>query len=294
VTMDFEGVGIVLVNYGSVDQISESFNHPERFPGANVVVVDNFTTEAERSSVLARAIENQWLALTPETNTGFGAGCNLGVEAARRAGCDRILLINPDADIDTVSASLLLDAVDDDPMTLAGPRILKPDGSLWSAGMDLDLDTGDMRPWRVRDEYPNSATMPWLSGACLMLSIELFDAVGGFDESYFLYWEDVDLCARVIAAGGNLQVVDGAVATHAVGGTQGQGKSETYYYYNIVNRARFAVGHLEPADRQRWRRSAPKSAWRIVRRGGRRQFVRSLAPWRAWWRGLRDSDYLAN
>ncbi len=288
--MAFENVAFVLVNYGSIELLSRRFEQ-SAYPGALTVVVDNFTTESERAAVVQRSAQFGWLAVTPETNTGFGGGCNLGVEAARAAGCRQVVLLNPDADIDPASVELLLAAVRADPMTLAGPRVVKPDGTLWSAGMDVDLRSGDMRPWRLRWQNPQAKTLPWLTGACLAFDLALWDVVGGFDESYFLYWEDVDFCVRAVGAGAKLALVEQATATHAVGGTQGAGKSEIYYYYNIVNRSRFARGHLAADVRRRWRQTAPRAAWRIVRRGGRRQFLQSVRPWRALWRGLRDSDY---
>ncbi len=70
---------------------------------------------------------------------------------------------------------------------------------------------------------------------------ELWDLVGGFDESYFLYWEDVDLSWRIVAAGGRLAVAEDLTAFHAVGATQaGSTKSATYVYYSARNRLRFA------------------------------------------------------
>ncbi len=88
--------------------------------------------------------------------------------------------------------------------------------------------------------------MFWVSGACFAISARAVAPVGGFDEDYFLYWEDVDFSRRVRAAGGSVRVIlDTASAVHDEGGTHddrpaGRAKSETYYYYNIRNRLLFA------------------------------------------------------
>jgi GT2 family glycosyltransferase len=128
-----------------------------------------------------------------------------------------------------------------------------------------------------------------------MVSAELWDRVGGFADDYFLYWEDIDLSHRVLAAGGRLEVSATATAIHAEGGTQGINshasgtpKSTTYYYHNIRNRLLFAAIHLSAADVRRWRRTAPRVAWEVLLEGGRRQLIRSPRPIIAAARGLRD------
>jgi len=88
-------------------------------------------------------------------------------------------------------------------------------------------------------------TPPWLSGACFAMHRDLWTTVAGFDDDYFLYWEDVDLSYRVVKAGGRLAVRQDLVAVHDVGGTQHdvtqRAKSSTYYYYSCRNRLVFAA-----------------------------------------------------
>ncbi len=120
----------------------------------------------------------------------------------------------------------------------------------------------------------------------------LWEALGGFDERYFLYWEDVDLSWRARGLGAQLLVVRDAVAVHDEGGTQQPShqreRSASYYYFNIRNRLLFAALHLDAAARRRWRQTALGAAYDIVARGGRRQLLRSRAPWQAAMRGTRD------
>ena len=274
-TSTFTGLAVVVVNFGS-HALLETHLGPmtSQLPGARIFVVDNWFSPEERDAVTQVAESRDWTLVPLDSNTGFGTGCNHGVAAAIAAGAQEILLINPDATIDADSTTALLHAVRVDPMALAAPRILKADGNLWSAGMDISLASGDSRGWHRRSEFGHDTTIEWFTGACLMLSAALWEASGGFDDDYFLYWEDVDLSARVQSAGGRLELVPEATAHHDVGGTQVSGssaaKSELYYYYNIRNRSLFARKHLALADRRRWKDSARKSAWAIVLRGGRR------------------------
>ena len=65
----------------------------------------------------------------------------------------------------------------------------------------------------------NPVTVDWVSGACMMIRREAFDAVGGMDEGFFLYWEDADFCRRLQRAGWRTMYVPHALATHVGGGS---------------------------------------------------------------------------
>jgi GT2 family glycosyltransferase len=294
--LNFDGFAIVVVNYGSHALLSENLaSMSPHLAGTQFVVVDNWYSEEERRATESLCAVHGWTLVALDTNTGFGTGCNRGAAVALSAGAQELMFLNPDAVIDAPSARVLVDAARAQPMALVAPRILKRNGDVWSAGMDIDLATGDARPWHRRAEFDGAATIEWFTGACFVLSSTLWEASGGFDDDYFLYWEDVDFSARVQAAGGSLILLTDATAHHDVGGTQAASssasKSEIYYYYNIRNRSLFARKHLTAPQRQLWKASAIRAAWAILLRGGRRQFLRPIQPLRALYRGLRDSDY---
>lgn len=279
---------VIVVNYGSSDLLA--LNLPaSTSSGDLVIVVDSATDQTEREKVRALCVDQGWLLETPDHNTGFGAGMNLGVARALAEGAGSLLLLNPDASIEPAAAKRLIAQVSADRNLLLAPRILKPDGSPWmGAIMDLNLSDGTVNTSRRRQ--PGAEVMEWVSGAVMALSAELWIRIGGFDEDYFLYWEDIDLCKRVHEAGGGVRVDEGIVAVHDEGGTHADGddraKSESYYYYNIRNRALYAAKWLSPADRKRWARLTPRTAWETILKGGRRQLVGSLRPWRAYLRGV--------
>ncbi len=291
-------VAVVVVNFGAPDLLRANLTAlSERSPGLIVVVVDNLSSPQAREQVRLLCEERHWEGVFPATNTGFGVGCNLGAERALQRGAEVLVFVNPDASIDPDSIALLTKAVADDPGLVAAPTVRTPTGAIWSAGSDLDLDIGDMRSWRRRAEHHGAATMPWVSGACLAISRQLWSRIDGFDSDYFLYWEDVDLCARVLAAGGSVGVIEGATAVHDEGQTHGpsqaRAKSPTYYYYNIRNRQLFAAKWLSEERQRHWRRSAGKAAYQVLLRGGRRQLLHPRKPLTAVWRGLRDGSKAA-
>jgi N-acetylglucosaminyl-diphospho-decaprenol L-rhamnosyltransferase len=293
-------LAIVVVNYGSSGLLERNLVDAARsLPDATVYVVDNRSTAEESARVRVLAEREGWVALLQEGNLGFGIGVNRGVEAARRDGRTRFLLINPDATIDAASTHLLLDAVDGDAIVVAAPLVQDGAGRVWSAGHVLDLDDGAThgRAWAQR--HPEARVRRWLTGAALMINEAAWAATGGFDEDYFLYWEDVDFSLRVEDSGGALVLVDQAKAVHDEGGTQGIGdpdvhaKSPLYYYYNIRNRMLLAQKLLDAETVRRWDSSSVAAAREVLLRGGRRQLLRPWRPLSAVWRGWRDGRRIA-
>ncbi len=294
-----EELALIVVNYGS-SALLASLLAPlsAALPDSTTVIVDNWTTAEERRRASDLAEQNNWVLVAPDSNLGFGAGINLGAAEALTRGASFLLLLNPDATITPEAVVALVERARAEPAALYSPRITRSDGSTWFAGADLHLDDGRLRNPAAR--VPGRRIEPWLSGACLLVHESLWRAVGGFDEDYFLYWEDVDLSHRVLAAGSALVVCDEIRAVHDEGATHGgalrQGdrrKSDTYYYYVIRNRALFAAKHLAPQDNAAWAQLEWTVAREVLLQGGRRQFLRSLRPLFVARRAVRDGRMLA-
>lgn len=286
------GVAVVVVSYGSTDLLRANLVPLGRAaPSLAIIVVDNFSDVDERDRIGALAAEESWTLVAPADNTGFGGGMNLGVAAAIAQGHDTFLLLNPDASIEPEAVEALAAASRAEPLALFSPTVLRPDGSPWFRGAVLEVDRGRTRSGAPS---PGSADLAWLSGACLMTSRQLWELVDGFDEDYFLYWEDVDLSVRSARAGAALVVVEDVTAVHDEGGTQDRPRdreehSDAYYYFNIRNRLLFAAKNLDPEDRRRWFRCSLGESYQILLRGGgRRKFLRPWRPLRIGARGIRD------
>lgn len=276
---------VIVVNYDSAGLLAHNLaSVSHQAPEAHVVVVDNYSGEGARAELAALAEQEGWSTVLPQDNTGFGGGMNLGAARARALGAELLVLLNPDALIDRAGLLRLVARAAKDPDTLVGPVIRDSAGRTVSDGHVVCLADGSMRSRRSRRPVPAGGTRPWLSGACLALSDELFRRAGGFDARYFLYWEDVDFSARVLAAGGQLAVERGATAVHDEGATHAEAQqsrramSDTYYYYNIRNRLLYAGLHLDAPARRRWAATAAAAAREVVLRGGRRQLLSSPRP----------------
>ena len=287
------GVGVICVNFGSAYLLEADFGPLVRDAGATGVVVDNFSSSAERDRVTDLSQRWGW-DLVASANDGFGAGVNQGVRRALELGCDVLVVINPDAQITRQALAVLVDRVRAaEERTLVAPTIRRPDGTVWFGGSDLYVADGRIRS-RAR-RLDGRQVRPWVSGALFALTTATWEAVGGFDEDYFMYWEDVDFSWRLLDAGGRLEVLDDVSAVHAEGGTQGTGqsssgqaKSALYYQYNIRNRLIFAAKNLDAAGWKAWLRHTPRVSWEILLQGGRRQFLPVGAPLIPLIRGVAD------
>ncbi len=166
-------------------------------------------------------------------NVGFGRAVN---QAAAVAKSPLLLLINPDCRLMPGAISTLRSVLDTEAScAVVGPGILDPDGKVQgSARGDPDMLTGLFgRTGALRVLLPflpvarrnvvvedavrtgaSSIVVDWLSGACMLVRRDAFMETGGFDERFFLYWEDADLCRRLRARGHHVRYVPGASAVH--------------------------------------------------------------------------------
>jgi len=285
-------IAVVVVNFGSHELLERNF---APLDGADVVVVDNFSSAAERTAVRASSQRHGWQLVEMAGNDGFGAGVNAGVRAALARGVTAFLLLNPDAVIDLLTLERLGEAVHRQPMSVLSPRVNNPDGTPYFAGYSFLMSSGRIRRSDGTVAVPADA-VPWISGACMAFSDQVFDRTGGFRDAYFLYWEDIDFSVRAAEAGAELRVERDLIAVHDEGGTQGRtgrAKSATYYRYNCRNRLLFAAQHLPTRSLVRWILLTPRESWQVLLRGGRRQLLHSPRPLIATVRGSLEGLGLA-
>jgi N-acetylglucosaminyl-diphospho-decaprenol L-rhamnosyltransferase len=173
-----------------------------------VVLADNGSTDGAPERAAARYPHVR--LLPTGGNIGYGPAANTGL-ADRHEGW--ALVANPDIRFEPGSVDELLEVAARWPRAATvGPAIRTPDGQLYPSARDLpSLSTGvghalfgwvwPANPWTARyrreREAPRERTAGWLSGSCFLVDLEAFHSVGGFDPGYFMYFEDVDLAARL-------------------------------------------------------------------------------------------------
>ncbi len=274
--------GIVVVNYGSHDLIERNLAGAvgDGSGTLTVVVVDNFSTAAEREACEAMCRLARW-EFVPSPNVGFGEGVNAGVERLVDLGCDVVVMVNPDLAVSREALERLARLAGERPDRLVAPRIVTPLGNPWGRLGVIALGEGRLY---THGEDPGSPR--WLSGACLALSVPLWRRLGGFTPGYFMYWEDVDLSYRVQRAGGELLLDDELVLVHDAGGTQpgGSAKSTMFTYYNCRNRLVFAALNLDRSLRWVWIRTSGAELRRAIGRANQTSTAAKLT--RALWPAL--------
>jgi N-acetylglucosaminyl-diphospho-decaprenol L-rhamnosyltransferase len=217
---------IVVVTYFPGDFLGEFL---ASLPAASaqplpVTVVDNGSTDGS----LERVREHPAVELIESGgNRGYGGAANLGVAEAAE---EWVLVVNPDIEFERGSVDELLAVANRWPKAGAlGPRIHTAEGMLYPSARELpSLGRGighaafgwiwPSNPWtasyRRERGAPVEGLAGWLSGACLMVRREAFELVGGFDEGYFMYFEDTDLCERLAGAGWDIVYAPSATVVH--------------------------------------------------------------------------------
>jgi GT2 family glycosyltransferase len=230
-------VAVLIVNYHAYDELDRALTSLEPFlaPDDEVVVVDQDSQAGQLEGIRARHPRVHVQAIAE--NRGFAAGVNL---AARQTSAAHMLLINPDAVMEGPVVRELERWLEQHPdVGVAGPRVLDWDGRVqpsarrfpsWSAalgGRSTWLTARFPKNWFSRRHLiGRDANTPvdadWIAGSCLMTPRRVFEQVGGFDESFFLYWEDADYCRRVANLGLRRVLVPHVHVRHVGGRSAGR------------------------------------------------------------------------
>jgi N-acetylglucosaminyl-diphospho-decaprenol L-rhamnosyltransferase len=243
-------VDAVVVSYRSAATLRECVKSLLAIPGVGVTVVDN----ASPDDTLATIEDLDAEMIRSPRNGGFSYGCNLG---AARGDAPFVLFLNPDARMAAGALDALVEALTTDPEAgLAGPRLLEGGELAWSQRrfprlrstfaqalfLHRLLPRASWTDELIRDPaaYQRPGTPEWISGACMLVRREAFEVIGGFDERFFLYCEDADLCLRLRNAGYEVRFEPAAKVDHVGGGSSGTGETRAI---GARSRVRYAYKH---------------------------------------------------
>ncbi len=185
-------------------------------PEAETIVVDNASTDGTPAFLAAEHEAGRIVAILNPENRFFGPASNQGAVAATR---ELVLFLNNDTVPRPGFLEAMVECLDSDPAVGAvGSRLLYPDGRVQHAGMRFDSEGRPFHPWRLAAADDPAVLVdrdcPSVTGACLLLPRALYFEIGGFDEDYVMYVEDVDLCLRVWAAGRRVRYCAHSVVEH--------------------------------------------------------------------------------
>ena len=204
----FEQVTIICVTYQSLALVESLAATLQPFP--HVVVIDNDSKDGTASA--ARKLLPHAMIIERTDNGGFGKANN---EAMAQVRTPFALLLNPDCDIKPDGLLTLMDTLWRYPSAgMAAPQSWRANQKPQKCFRPAFFNTSPKKPYRVAD---STCCAQWLNGCCLLLRTDAFRHIGGFDENFFLFYEDDDLCLRMQKAGFECLFEPAANAWHAGG-----------------------------------------------------------------------------
>ena len=225
----------------------------------SIVVADNASTDGSAEAMAAK--HPNTLFVQTGTNLGYGGAANRVVGAVDG---EFLLVCNPDTLFDAHAPARLVEALVEHPTAgAAGPRVDTPSGEVYPSARTFPSVTDSIghgflglvwrnNPWSRRylmTDRPLDRVqeVDWISGSCMMFRRSAFDDVEGFDESFFMYAEDVDLCRRFSDAGWSTLYVPAARVVHV------QGVSSSRHPYRMIvahHRSLFRFAVLTARDQR--------------------------------------------
>lgn len=210
-----------------------------------VIVADNASSDGSRKMLAEEFPDVRVVAHS--TNLGFCAGNNRAVPATSGR---YVLFLNSDTIVTEGAFDAMIDFADAHPeVGIVGPKLLNEDGSLqYSCRRFPNLGAGFFRNTPLGRLFPKNRftqdylmtdwdhasvrDVDWVSGAALMIRRDALEKTGGFDESFFMYCEDVDLCYRVHALGMRVVYFPEAVIYHIIGRSTNQVPTRMTYAFH--------------------------------------------------------------
>lgn len=217
-------VAIVLVNYNSYEDTLECVNSLNQisYPNKEIIVVDNNSVKS--SLVSLKTIKNITL-IESEHNGGFAYGNNIGIKHALNNEADYVLLLNNDTTVKEDVIEQLLEPFKDSTVGITTGKILYYTNRerIWAMGGIIN--------WKLfvgyngyTNELDNDSLCyqptEFINGCCMMIKKEVFEKIGMLDESYFMYYEDLDYCIKVKEKY-QLYINSKAIIYHKVSATSG-------------------------------------------------------------------------
>ena len=235
-------VAIILLNWNRFLDTVECIESVYKIDYANykIIVVDNGSNDDSVRNLRGRF--DQIHLIENRNNLGYAEGNNVGIRHALKNGVDYVWLLNNDTVVDPHALTAMIDlAVRNREIGILGSKIYyfdKPD-ILWFAGATIDwkraISAHIGRLEKDVGQYENEKEVERVTGCSMLIRREVLENVGLFDEKFFLYAEEVDLCVRARKKGYRNYYVPKSIVYHKVSISSGESSGPVFDYYNTRN-----------------------------------------------------------
>jgi len=251
-------IAVAVVNYNTRDHLRRCLASAFEDGAREVVVADNGSTDGS-----IRMVGSEFptaVVLVDQSNPGYGGAANAAIAKCRS---EYVLLLNSDSILNRGTLDALRRYLDEHPRAaVVGPRLRNPDGTLQRSihqfptplvtlldyswvGPLVGLVPGVRKLYLASDSHERSRRVAWVTGAALAIRKVAFDSVGGFDPSFFMYYEEVDLSYRLFRGGWETHFTPATDVTH-VGGASTSQQRGTMYAQQIAAAMQYSKRHHSP------------------------------------------------
>lgn len=230
--MDNINVSVITVTYNNERNISDYINSLKENLNAQseVIIVDNASND---NTLKLLEKENKVILIKNNENLGFSKACNLG---AKKAKGNYLLFLNPDTKVTKGAIDKLVQFYQQSPDAgITAPKLIQFDESIQPSVRRFPSLIGAVKEYYLGSKNSFEAYVPQGSipvsvdtvvGAAMLIKKEIFEKVGGFNEKYFMYYEDIDLCKRIKSLGLKIYYLPDAIIYHKVGDSISEKKSK--------------------------------------------------------------------
>jgi GT2 family glycosyltransferase len=234
-------ISIAVISYNTRDLLRRCVASSFAAGATDVVVADNGSTDGTVEMLAAEFPRVR--IIVDRSNPGYGGASNAAIEACHN---EYVLLLNSDTELYPGALTALCSYLDEHPRAaVVGPRLRNPDGSLQRSlhqfpsplitlldyswvGPAVGLVPGLRKLYTASDAHERARRVPWVTGAALGIRRTPFQSVGGFDRSFFMYYEEVDLSYRLLQAGWETHFAPEAEVMHVGGASTNQQRGPMY------------------------------------------------------------------
>lgn len=255
-------ISIIIVSYNSKSYLSQCinsiYNNSNKYK-FEIIVIDNNSSDGSQEFI--RKFFPNVILIANNENIGFARANNQGLHLGKGS---FFLLLNPDTEILPNSIDLILKFMEKNyKVGICGPKLLKSDLTVQNSCKKFPTLRGELLqniftdkfiPFFIKTYFGDEVSISklqvsvdWVTGACLAIRREVIDQIGQFDESFFLYYEEVDLCFRAMKCGWSIYFFPDAAVIHH-GGKSTEKNLRTSLLAAFESKYHFFKKHYKPVD----------------------------------------------